>query len=310
VVYNGDIYKSAGGTGTFTAQSAGTQQWYGISVNPSTGDVWASVIGGDIYKTSFNLLVQGRIVAGNIDIDGNTVGHAAKDVQKPSSNGTPGYVLETVDGTSNNTQWVANGTGSGIGYSGSCGTGQWLVYYDAYHAACVPAPTWNTTGADQAGAAATVQSNLNTHTGTTLAGGAHGGLPNPSGLGISRYTAENSTAVTSDIGGTWTTVVSVLVSVAGSGAELNAWGSLYLSCGSSPTAAFARITVDGTAAVNRLAQNVPASAWATFSPIGFASLSYGVHTIALQIASINGSTCRVEGTTGDHATFIVHTFAF
>jgi hypothetical protein len=63
-VYGGDIYKNAGGTGAFTAQSAGTSSWCGISVNSSNGDVWACVYEGDIYKQTMGLNQSG----GNITL--------------------------------------------------------------------------------------------------------------------------------------------------------------------------------------------------------------------------------------------------
>jgi hypothetical protein len=93
-----------------------------------------------------------------VDQYGNTAGHAEYDVKHPASAGAAGYVLETVDGTPTNTQWVQNGTGSGIGCSGAnCTYGNWARFTDTTHIEGVAAPTWSSVGADQAGAAAAVQ---------------------------------------------------------------------------------------------------------------------------------------------------------
>lgn len=63
--YGGDIYKQTGGTGSFVALNQTSRNWYGLTIDYITHDVYASVAGsgGDVYKQTAGL---GNFVAMNL----------------------------------------------------------------------------------------------------------------------------------------------------------------------------------------------------------------------------------------------------
>jgi hypothetical protein len=96
-------------------------------------------------------------------------GHGIADLWKPTSVCATGQVMTYL--TDNGVPTcVINGTGSGIGCSGgACTYGNWARFTDTTHIEGVAAPTWSSVGADQSGAAAAVQSNLDAVAGKVVA---------------------------------------------------------------------------------------------------------------------------------------------
>jgi hypothetical protein len=101
--YNGDIYKSSGGTGAFTAIGAGSQTWCGMCSSPKNGDIYAVTDTQKVFiKTvgtgGFNLLAGTPAVAWysccaapNGDI---YAGVTAGDIYKRSA-GTGSFVAQS-----------------------------------------------------------------------------------------------------------------------------------------------------------------------------------------------------------------------
>lgn len=96
--------------------------------------------------------------------------------------------------------------------------------------------------------------------------------------------------------GTWTTFLSEGTS--GYAGSVVVSGSLGLSINNPTSFCKARIALDGTAIGGELITSSTVG-WMSLSPIGQASFSAGSHTVTLQVASTNGSSCTalVDGDT-------------
>ena len=79
-------------------------------------------------------------------------GHSSSDLLLPYGVCSAGQVLTYL--ATGAPTCVTNGSGTGIGCSGSCSTGNWAQFTDSTHITNVAAPTYVSVGADAAGAAA------------------------------------------------------------------------------------------------------------------------------------------------------------
>jgi hypothetical protein len=237
--------------------------------------------GGTFGFHAVRLGPDGIVTSGTIEGSNLTpYGHALIDVQKPSSNGTPGYVLETVDGTSTNTQWVANGSGAGIGCSGTCSASHLAAITDATH--ITNGPTYSATPG--AGVAALGNSN------GKLDAWVSGRMLNTD------YTYTTSD-ITSDYGYTWSTVLNIttantaaasLIIDAGAAASLN--GATYCSI---------QLTVDSTV-LPPIANTTVSSGRTQLALFGtYAVTPGGTHTVYLKIQANEGGRCVVAAYTGN-----------
>jgi hypothetical protein len=119
------------------------------------------------------------------------------------------------------------------------------------------------------------------------------------------YYATNTATKTTDTSGNWLTVASV--SLAGSVGSMIAWGAVTVS-GNVANTCHARIVLDDTQVGNEQNAHTDGSNTYALSPVAYSTFTTGTHTVALQIAATNGSTCSQNGFTGTAGSLVVQEF--